>query len=53
LSLKKVRDPALGGGSDPLRQMVLLFTNFFQSAAGKVKAGPARSESTWWRSSIA
>jgi len=27
----------LGGGSDALHQMVLVFTNFFQSAAGRVK----------------
>jgi hypothetical protein len=27
----------LGGGSDALHQLVLVFTNFFQSAAGKVK----------------
>jgi len=27
----------LGGGSDALHQLVLVFTNFFQSAAGKAK----------------
>jgi len=27
----------LGGGSDVLHQLVLVFTNFFQSAAGRVK----------------
>jgi len=27
----------LGGGSDALHQLVLVFTNFFQSAAGRVK----------------
>jgi hypothetical protein len=27
----------LGGGSDALHQMVLVFTNYFESAKGKVK----------------
>ena len=27
----------LGGGSDALHQLVMVFTNFFQSAAGRVK----------------
>jgi len=29
----------LGGGSDALHQLVLVFTNFFQSAAGRAKGG--------------
>jgi hypothetical protein len=31
---------ALGGGSDALHQLVLVFTNFFQSAAGRAKGAP-------------
>ena len=35
----------LGGGSDALHQLVLVLTNFFQSAAGKVKGGaPVRGQ---------
>jgi hypothetical protein len=36
----------LGGGSDALHQLVRVFTNFFQSAAGRVKGGQARGVST-------
>ena len=37
----------LGGGSDAIHQLVRVFTNFFQSAAGRVKkGGPARRQTT-------
>jgi len=35
----------MGGGSDALHQLVLVFTNFFQSAVGRVKGGaPVRGQ---------
>lgn len=35
----------LGGGSDALHQLMLVFTNFFQSAAGRVKqSGPTQKQ---------
>ena len=33
----------LGGGSDALHQLVLVFTNFFESAAGKAKGVDGRA----------
>ncbi len=33
----------LGGGSDALHQLVLVFTNFFESAAGKLKGTEVRA----------
>ena len=34
----------LGGGSDALHQLVLVFTNFFQSAAGRMKGETGRGK---------
>jgi hypothetical protein len=35
----------LGGGSDALHQLVRVFTNLFQSAAGRVKGEAGRGKS--------